>query len=60
MPNGGDETMRINEPKGDHVISNVHNPSVIPYLPAKETATGIAIVVAPGGAHRELWMDHGQ
>lgn len=57
-PNGGEETVRIHETTGDHVVSNVHNPSVIPYLPSKENATGIAVVIAPGGAHREIWIDH--
>ena len=28
------------------------------YLPAKDKSTGAAIVIAPGGGHRELWMDH--
>jgi len=57
-PNGGEETVRIHEQTGDHVISNVHNPSVIPYIPSKEKATGIAVVIAPGGGHREIWIDH--
>jgi len=57
-PEGGEEKVRIHEPTGDHVISNVHKPSVIPYLPTKEKATGIAVVIAPGGAHREIWIDH--
>jgi endo-1,4-beta-xylanase len=43
---------------GDHVISNVHRPSITVYLPAKETATGAAIVIAPGGGHNSLWVDH--
>src|SRR5580704_15143674 len=43
---------------GDHVISNVHRPSITVYLPSKETATGAAVVIAPGGGHSELWMDH--
>lgn len=57
-PDGGEETVRINESTGDHVISNVHKPSIIPYVPSTDTATGIAVVIAPGGAHRELWIDH--
>lgn len=43
---------------GDHVISNVHKPSITVYLPTKETATGAAIVIAPGGGHNSLWVDH--
>jgi len=53
----GEETMRV-APAGDHIVSNVHRPSITPYLPSKETATGAAVVIAPGGGHSELWMDH--
>ena len=27
-------------------------------IPPKEKATGAAVIVAPGGGHRELWTDH--
>jgi len=57
-PNGGEETVRIYEPTGDHVISNIHSPSIIPFIPAKDKSTGVAIIIAPGGGHRELWIDH--
>ena len=43
---------------GDHVVSSIHRPSITFFLPKKETATGAAIVIAPGGGHRELWIDH--
>src|SRR6202000_2758890 len=43
---------------GEHIISNIHQPEILPYLPAPGQATGAAIIVAPGGGHRELWMDH--
>jgi len=43
---------------GDHVISNVNKPSITVYLPSKETATGAAIVIAPGGGHNSLRVDH--
>ena len=42
----------------DHVISSVHRPSITLYLPPKESATGAAVVIAPGGGHSELWIDH--
>jgi acetyl esterase/lipase len=51
------EAVRLN-PDGEHIISNIQDPSILPYLPTAGTATGAAIVVAPGGGHRELWMDH--
>jgi len=53
----GEETART-APAGDHIVSNIHRPSITPYLPSKETATGAAVVIAPGGGHSELWMDH--
>jgi endo-1,4-beta-xylanase len=54
----GAETVRIYQPTGDHVISNVHKPSLAPYLPAPDKATGAAVIIAPGGGHSELWIDH--
>jgi acetyl esterase/lipase len=45
-------------PQGEHIISSVHRPSVTVYLPSKETASGAAVVIAPGGGHSELWADH--
>jgi endo-1,4-beta-xylanase len=51
------ETVRIS-PQGDHVISNVNNPSITVYIPAAGKATGAGVVVMPGGGHSELWIDH--
>jgi endo-1,4-beta-xylanase len=34
-----------------------HYPSIYVYLPPKEKATGAAMVVAPGGGHRQLVID---
>jgi acetyl esterase/lipase len=39
-------------------VLNVHNPSIIAFLPAKAVATGAAIVMAPGGGHQSLWIMH--
>ncbi len=52
-----DETVRLS-PSGERVVSSVHKPSVTVYLPTGEAATGAAVVIAPGGGHRELWTDH--
>ncbi len=43
--------------KGSNVF-NVHNPSITPYLPSKEDATGTAVIIAPGGGHRVLCLGH--
>jgi endo-1,4-beta-xylanase len=55
--NTAPEIVRLN-PDGEHIISNIQEPTLLPYLPAADVATGAAVVVAPGGGHRELWMDH--
>ena len=52
----GPETLRL--AGGERVVANVHAPSITPYLPAVGTATGAAVIVMPGGGHRELWTDH--
>jgi acetyl esterase/lipase len=38
-------------------VTNVHQPSITPYLPAKRRATGAAVIVAPGGGHNNLAID---
>ncbi|HEX5171431.1 MAG TPA: alpha/beta hydrolase [Cyclobacteriaceae bacterium] len=47
---------RRNEPEQakDWWVKNIHNPSITIFLPPKEKATGAAVVVCPGGGHREL------
>lgn len=47
---------------GDRInsIKNVHNPLIEVHLPSAEKATGTAIIVAPGGGHRQLvWGSEG-
>jgi acetyl esterase/lipase len=44
--------------QGDIVISSVNKPSITPYLPSAEMATGAAVIIAPGGGHSELWISH--
>jgi len=43
---------------GERKVWSIHSPSLTPYLPAKEKATGAAVIIAPGGAHRFLCVDH--
>ncbi|WP_218280121.1 alpha/beta hydrolase [Verrucomicrobium spinosum] len=38
-------------------VSNVHNPTITPYLPAKDN-TGLAVIIAPGGGHSKLCLGH--
>ena len=37
--------------------SNVHNPSITPFIPARD-ATGTAVIIAPGGGHSKLCLGH--
>ena len=56
-PNGapGFESRR-EEPQQakDYWVKNIHNPSITAFLPPKDKATGAAVVICPGGGHREL------
>jgi acetyl esterase/lipase len=56
-PNGapGFESRR-DEPEQakDYWVRNIHNPSITAFLPPPEKATGAAVLVLPGGGHREL------
>jgi acetyl esterase/lipase len=47
---------RKNEPEQakDWWVKNIHNPSLTVYLPPKEKANGVAVVICPGGGHKEL------
>ncbi len=56
-PNSPPESMRIT-PEGEHVITHVQEPTITPYLPRAEIATGAAVIIAPGGGHKEIWIDH--
>lgn len=44
--------------QGEYRLTNVHHPYATVFLPAKDKATGAAVVVVPGGGHRELWPKH--
>ena len=44
-------------PKLPKRFTVVHYPSIYAFLPAKEKANGVAVVVAPGGGHSQLVID---
>ncbi len=48
----------VTSASGERQVSSVHKPSLTPFLPAKEKATGAAVLVIPGGGHRMLCVDH--
>src|SRR4051812_6652382 len=43
---------------GEISVWSIHNPSLTPYLPTKEKATRTAMLVIPGGGHRNLAITH--
>ena len=54
----GEEITRVSK-DGDHIISSVHHPLDHGLsCRAQGTATGAGVVIAPGGGHSELWVDH--
>lgn len=48
----------VKSASGEISVRNIHNPSLTPYLPAKDKATGTALLVIPGGGHRQLAITH--
>ncbi len=38
----------------DYRVKNIHNPSITVFPAPKETANGTAVMIVPGGGHREL------
>ncbi len=47
---------RMNEPEKivGNSVSNIHHPSLMVFLPEKDQATGCAVIVSPGGGHKNL------
>jgi endo-1,4-beta-xylanase len=43
---------------GERNVTQIHKPSLTPYLPAAGKGNGAAIVIAPGGGHSKLCVDH--
>jgi len=46
------------EPFSFPTVTNIHAPSITPFLPAKDKATGAAVIIAPGGGHQFLTINH--
>ena len=52
---------RKDEPEkndGNGNITNVHNPSITPYVPDAGKSTGTAVIICPGGGHQKLCTGH--
>src|SRR4051794_37112078 len=62
-PNGapgseGQTAPEVSEKTDAIRMSSVHKPSLTVFLPAKEKATGAAVIVMPGGGHRFLSIEN--
>ena len=52
------EKIEAPKPGQDYIkVSSIHHPSITAYLPARERATGAAVIICPGGGHSFLAMD---
>src|SRR5262245_32285716 len=54
----GEKEVKTPQKGGEYTVKSVHNPSLTAFVPPKANATGAAVVIAPGGGHRELWVMH--
>jgi acetyl esterase/lipase len=52
------EPEKVDQSNGKFDVTNIHNPSITPYLPKPDKSTGTAIIIAPGGGHRMLCLGH--
>lgn len=52
------EPEKVDQSGGGYNVTNVHNPSITPFLPDSKNNTGTAIIIAPGGGHRMLCLGH--
>lgn len=51
------EVVRLTD-QGEQVVTHVQQPSITPFLPPAMKSTGVAVLILPGGGHRELWVSH--
>src|SRR4051812_5237270 len=51
---GFEKLKDIPEQAEDWWVRDINNPSIVVFKPAKEIANGTAILIAPGGGHRNL------
>lgn len=56
IPNSVTSSMKETSSADKKVLSNVSNPDLTIYLPAKEKATGMAVVICPGGGYHNLMI----
>jgi endo-1,4-beta-xylanase len=57
IENPGEKVVKTND-AGERTVTQVHRPTITPFLPPADKATGAAMIIAPGGGHRMLCVDH--
>lgn len=55
---GGAEVVTLVSGGQERIVTNVHSPSLTVFLPSAANATGAAVIIMPGGGHRQLSFDH--
>lgn len=56
-PGSESRATEVEEFVGDN-CSNIHHPTLTPYVPQRENATGTAVIICPGGGHSKLCLGH--
>lgn len=54
---GSEARRNERESAKDWWVKNIHQPSLTAFFPVRGTAHGTAVIIAPGGGHRELVFD---
>jgi len=52
------EVMTTQNLEGEHAVSSINNPSITPYLVRGSRVPIAAVIIAPGGGHSLLSIDH--
>src|ERR1700733_12448763 len=55
---GSQKEVIVENAAHEHTVTNIHVPTITAFIPTKEKAAGVAVVIAPGGGHRFLSIDH--
>ena len=52
------EVVTLQNADGEHAVTNINNPSLTPYLVRGASMPVAAVIIAPGGGHSLLSIDH--
>jgi acetyl esterase/lipase len=52
------EVVTLINPEGEHTVTSINQPSITPYLVRGAKTPGAAVIIAPGGGHALLSIDH--